>query len=260
VTDELRARRHREVLAAEAISANLTKDQFLAELGHELRNPLSPILTGLQLMRTKGLRSRELDVVERQVGVIVRLVDDLLDVSRIGRGQIELRQERIEIADVVARAVETVGPLLEERRQRLGLLVPRSGLRVTVDPSRMAQVIANLLTNAAKYTEPGAEITIRAARTDRHVRLSVEDPGIGIAPDMLPHVFEPFAQEQSAVRRSRGGLGLGLAIVRHLVELHGGTVTVHSHGLGSGSTFCVELPADEGEAVQRLDAEREGER
>ena len=245
VTDDVRVRREREALAAEAISANLAKDQFIATLGHELRNPLSTILTGLQLMRTKGLCSHELDVVERQVAAIVRLMDDLLDVSRIGRGQIELQKEQIEIADLVARAIESVDPLLEARQHHLAVLVSGSGLRVNVDPARMAQVIANLLTNAAKYSERGSEITVRAVRDDRHLRLSVEDQGIGIAPEMIAHVFEPFAQARGAVGRSLGGLGLGLAIVRNLVELHDGVVTVHSDGLGTGSTFCVELPVDE---------------
>jgi signal transduction histidine kinase len=245
VTEEVRARNQREALASAAVSANHAKDQFLAALGHELRNPLSPIVTGLQLMRTKGLWSHELDVVERQVGVIVRLVNDLLDVSRIGRGQITLQKERVEIADVVARAIETVDPLLKERRHRLTLLVPGSGLRVSVDPQRMAQVLANLLTNAAKYSERGSEITVRAERDGQTVRISIEDQGIGIARDMLPHIFEPFAQERSAVRRSRGGLGLGLAIVRSLVEANGGKVTAHSDGPSKGSTFCLELPADD---------------
>lgn len=259
VTDDVRLRHQREALAAEAISANRAKDQFLATLGHELRNPLSTILTALQLMRAKGLCSHELDVAERQVGAIVRLGDDLLDLSRIGRGQIELQKERIEIADLVARAIETVDPLLSECRLRLTVLVPGSGLPVNVDPTRMAQVIANLVTNAAKYSEPGSEITVRAIRDDRHLRLSVEDQGVGIAPEMLPYVFEAFAQERSVVGRSRGGLGLGLAIVRNLVELHDGAVTVHSDGPGTGSTFCVELPVDESEIVQRRDVAREGE-
>jgi len=206
------------------------------------------------------LCSHELDVVDRQVKTIIRLVDDLLDLSRTGRGLIELRKESIEIAVVVARAAETVDPLLTERRQRLRILVPASGLRVTVDPARMAQVVANLLTNAAKYSDWGAEITIRALSADGRVRLSVEDAGIGIAPDRLAHVFEPFAQEESAVPRSNGGLGLGLAIVRTLVDLHGGTVTVQSDGVGAGSTFCVELPADASEVGGRRDVEIEGER
>lgn len=249
VTDEARLRQRHEALAAEAIRANLAKDQFLATLGHELRNPLSPILTALQLMRTKGLSCHELDIVERQVGAIVHLVDDLLDLSRIGRGQIELQKEQIEIADVVARALETVDPLMKDHGHRVILLVPESGLRVKADPSRMAQVISNLLTNAAKYSERGSEITVRAVRDDRRLRVSVEDQGLGIAPDMLPHVFEAFAQEHSVVGRSRGGLGLGLAIVRNLVQLHDGTVTAHSDGLGTGSTFCVELPVGESESV-----------
>jgi signal transduction histidine kinase len=258
VTEEVGVRHRFEALAAEAISDNLAKDEFLAALGHELRSPLSPILTGLRLMRAKGLCSHELDVVERQVGAIVRLVDDLLDVSRIGRGQIELQKDRIEIADVVARAIETVDPLLKERRHRLTVLVPESGLCVNVDSVRMAQVIANLLTNAAKYSELGSEILVRAVRNNCHVRLSVEDDGIGIAPDMLSHVFEAFAQAHSVIPRSRGGLGLGLAIVRHLVELHDGTVTVHSDGLDAGSTFCVELRVDDGEVVEGNERSSDG--
>jgi signal transduction histidine kinase len=243
VTENVRARQQRDDVAAAAIRANKTKDEFLAALGHELRNPLSPILTGLQLMRVKGLRSHELDVVERQVSVLTRLVDDLLDVSRIGRTQVDLRNERVEMSDLVARARETVDPLLNERGQRVALCVSGPGLRVNVDPARMTQVLANLLTNAAKYSERGSEITVRSERHEQWVRVSIEDRGIGIAPEMLPHVFEPFAQERSAVRRSRGGLGLGLAIVRNLVEAHGGRVVVHSDGPGSGSTFSVELPA-----------------
>lgn len=242
VTDDVRARHKRDAVAADAVTANMAKDQFLAALSHELRNPLSPILTGLQLMRTRGVSCHELDVIDRQIAVIRRLVDDLLDISRIGRGQIELRKEPVEIADVVARAIETVDPLLKERQQQLAMLVPARGLRAEIDSARMAQVFANLITNAAKYSERGSEITIRATRDDHHVTVSVEDQGIGIAAEMLPIVFEAFAQERSAARRSRGGLGLGLAIVRHLVTLHEGVVTAHSDGVGSGSTFSVALP------------------
>lgn len=249
VTDDVRARQRREAVAADAVSANMAKDQFLAALSHELRNPLSPILTGLQLMRTRGVSCHELDVIDRQIAVIRRLVDDLLDVSRIGRGQIELRKEPIEIAEVIARAIETADPLLKERQQQLAMLVPARGLRAEVDSARMAQVFANLITNASKYSERGSEITIRATRDHRRVTVSVEDHGIGIAAEMLPLVFEAFAQERSAARRSRGGLGLGLAIVRHLVTLHEGAVTAHSDGLGSGSTFSVALPLDDTDAA-----------
>lgn len=245
VTDDVRARERRDAVAADAISANMAKDEFLAALGHELRNPLSSILMGLQLMRTKGVVSHELDVMDRQIAIMVRLIDDLLDVSRIARGQIELHKERIAIAEVVGRAVESVDPLLKERQQRLTVLVPATGLDASVDPARMTQVFANLLTNAAKYSERETEITVRAVREDHHLRVSVEDHGIGIPTDMLPHVFDAFAQEPSAARRSRGGLGLGLAIVRHLVTLHDGGVTAHSDGLGSGSTFSVVLPVND---------------
>jgi signal transduction histidine kinase len=230
--------------------ADRRKDEFLATLAHELRNPLAPIQNSLQILKMPRVDAptvqRTREMMERQVHHLVRLVDDLLDVSRISRGQIELQKERVEVANVVARAIETVDPLLAERRHRLTVLVPESGLTVYVDPARMGQVIANLLTNAAKYSEPGSEITVRAERDEQWVRISAEDRGIGIAADMMPHVFEPFAQERSAVRRSRGGLGLGLAIVRNLVEHHGGKVTVRSEGLGLGSTFCVELPTADG--------------
>ena len=155
---------------------------------------------------------------------------------------------------------ETVDPLLKERRHSLTVRVPPSGLQVNVDPARMAQVIANLLTNAAKYSERGSEITVRAARDDQRLRLSVEDHGIGIAADMLPHVFEAFAQDHTVAGRSRGGLGLGLAIVRDLVGLHDGAVTVHSDGLGAGSTFCVELVVDDGDVVHGPEQATGGER
>jgi CheY-like chemotaxis protein/two-component sensor histidine kinase len=231
----------------EAETANRAKDEFLAMLGHELRNPLAPMLTALQLMRLRADTGveRERIVIERQTRHLVRLVDDLLDVSRIARGKIDLRLERVDAADVVAKAIEMASPLLEEREHDLHVDIPR-GLAVDGDPARLAQVMANLLTNAAKYTEKGGTVVIRGERRDGFVALTVRDSGIGIAPDMLPRVFDMFTQERQALARTQGGLGLGLSIVRNLVELHGGTVEAHSDGRNRGSEFTVRLPLASG--------------
>ena len=224
--------------------ANRTKDEFLAMLGHELRNPLAPILTALQLMRLRGgdALEKERTVIERQTRHLVRLVDDLLDVSRIARGKIDLRRERVDLADVVAKAIEMSSPLLEERQHDLSVDVPRD-LAVDADPARLAQVFANLLTNSAKYTETGGSIQVTTERVGESITIRVKDDGIGIAPEMLPHVFDMFAQERQALDRTRGGLGLGLTIVKTLTELHGGSVEVSSAGRGQGSEFVVRLPA-----------------
>ena len=229
----------------EAEAASRAKDEFLAMLGHELRNPLSPILTALQLMRLRGTQSREQDIIERQVGHLVRLVDDLMDVSRIARGKLELRKRRCEIAEIVIHAVELTSPLLEQRRQQLDVHVPRVGLCVDADLDRMAQVVSNLLANASKYSDPGSRIVIKGTREGPRVRVSVRDEGIGIAPEMLEKVFDRFVQQPQALDRAKGGIGLGLTIVKSLVELHGGTADVHSEGPGMGSEFMIELPAAE---------------
>ena len=227
--------------AAEA--ASRAKDEFLAMLGHELRNPLAPILTALQLLKLRGIAAieHERSVIERQVRHLVRLVDDLLDVSRITRGMIELRKERVTLADVVARAAEMAGPLLEQRRHELSVDVPRD-LIVDGDPGRLAQVVANLLSNAAKYTEPEGSISVTAVSDGGDICLTVRDSGVGIDEAMLRRVFDLFVQERQSLARSDGGLGLGLAIVRSLVELHGGSVTAHSDGRGRGSEFTIRLP------------------
>jgi PAS domain S-box-containing protein len=226
-----------------AEAANRAKDEFLAMLGHELRNPLAPILTALQLLKLRGIEAaeRERAIIERQVRHLVGLVDDLLDVSRITRGRIDLRKERIDLAEVVVRAVEIASPVLEQQRHYLDVDVPR-GLLIDGDAGRMAQVVANLLTNAAKYTEPGGQITVSGRESGDHVVLTVRDTGIGIDQQILPHIFDLFVQERQTLARSQGGLGLGLAIVRSLVELHGGTVTATSGGKGQGAEFSVRLP------------------
>ncbi|MEP6784017.1 MAG: HAMP domain-containing sensor histidine kinase, partial [Acidobacteriota bacterium] len=225
-----------------AEEATRAKDEFLAMLGHELRNPLSPIVIALQLMRLKNQSSRELDIIERQVASLMRLVDDLLDVSRITGGKIELRKERIEVAEIAARAIEMASPILEKKQQVLLLDLPPRGLTLDVDPSRIAQVLSNLLTNAAKYSDPDTQIVFSAEHAGNDVRIAIKDHGIGIAPDMLTSVFGLFVQNRQSLDRSQGGLGLGLAIVRSLVELHGGTVIAKSAGVGQGSEFIVTLP------------------
>jgi signal transduction histidine kinase len=226
----------------EAEAANRAKDEFLAMLGHELRNPLSPILTAIHLMRMRGKAGQEVELIDRQLRHLMRLVDDLLDVSRITGGKIELRRQRLELASVALRGLETSSPLLEQRRQKVDFSVPVENLLVDADPDRLAQVISNLITNASKYSEPGSNIAISAERVDRSVHLRVVDNGIGIAPEMLDRIFDLFVQQPQALDRSKGGLGLGLTIVRSLIELHGGTVQARSQGLGHGSEFTVALP------------------
>jgi signal transduction histidine kinase/CheY-like chemotaxis protein len=236
------ANREAEHARAQAEKANLAKDEFLAILGHEMRNPLAPIRTSLQLMRMRGLDSREQAIIERQVDHLVRLVDDLLDTSRITRGKIDLKKERIEFAQAVVGGLEIASSLLEVRRQHVDLKVPPEGLEVVGDPDRLAQVVSNLVTNASKYSARGTTIYLSGERSGDWVRLRVRDEGIGLAEDMLVHVFEPFVQQPQSLERSKGGLGLGLAIVKNLVELHGGRVAATSAGVDRGSEFVVELP------------------
>jgi signal transduction histidine kinase/CheY-like chemotaxis protein len=245
VTEQVLARRHIDSLRASAESANRAKDEFLAMLGHELRNPLAPIVTALHLMKLRGggAMEKERSVIERQVTHLTRLVDDLLDVSRITRGKIELDRQQVEAAEVIAKAIELSSPVLEQRQHHLVLSVASRGLAVHGDPTRLAQVFSNLLTNAAKYTPPGGHIKVAACCEAGRIVLSVKDDGIGIDPEVLPRVFELFVQERRTLERSEGGLGLGLAIVRNLVAMHGGTVAARSEGRGRGSEFVVELPA-----------------
>jgi signal transduction histidine kinase len=247
VTALVLSQRRAEAAEQAAEQASRAKDEFLAMLGHELRNPLAPILTATQLLRMRGrdVAPRESAIIERQVAHLIRLVDDLLDVSRITRGVIELKRRRLEVADTVAQAVEAASPLLDERRHRLTIAVPR-GLVVDGDEARVRQIVANLIMNAAKYTEPGGAIAISAQAVDdgRAVELAVRDTGIGIEPEVLPRIFDLFVQGgRQALDRAQGGLGIGLALVRRLVALHGGTVRAHSDGRGKGSTFVVRLPS-----------------
>jgi signal transduction histidine kinase/CheY-like chemotaxis protein len=250
VTAEVAARKalerinqERQDMVTSLEEANRTKDEFLAMLGHELRNPLSPIVTALHLMKLRGDPSTQPEqrVIERQVEHLVRLVDDLLDVAKITRGKVELRRELLETSAIVVKAVEVASFLLEQREHHVSMDVP-SNLCVYGDPVRLGQVVANLLTNAARYTPPGGHIWVTARREDSHIVVTVKDDGIGIGADLLPRIFDLFVQAKPSADRAEGGLGIGLALVKNLVAMHGGTVTARSDGAGLGSEFIVRLP------------------
>ncbi len=244
---------HRAVIAIENASllatlkeADRRKDEFLAMLAHELRNPLAPIRNAVQIFRGKGPPVPELqwatEVIGRQVHQLTRLVDDLLDVSRITRGKIELRKERIELAAVVNVAVEASRPLIEKWSHELIVTIPPQPIYLDADPTRLAQVLQNLLNNAAKYMDQGGRIGVTAQRQDEQVLLRVKDTGIGIPPEMLPRIFDMFMQVDHSLERAEGGLGIGLTLVKRLIEMHGGTIEAHSEGAGKGSEFIVRLP------------------
>ena len=233
--------------AEEALrDADRRKDEFLAVLAHELRNPLAPIRYAVAMARkatrpdTERLRAQA--IIERQVEHMGRLLDDLLDVSRITRGTLILRRSTVELAAVVAAAQESARPLIESRGHTLLVQLPAETLRLVADPVRLAQVLANLLINAAKYTDSGGRIELEARRKGGELVIAVRDNGIGICAEMMPRVFNLFAQASPALERSEGGLGIGLALVRGLLELHGGNVSAHSGGVGHGSEFLVRLP------------------
>ncbi|MDB4971125.1 MAG: response regulator [Myxococcales bacterium] len=238
-----KAQLEREKLLADLEAASRAKDEFLAMLGHELRNPLSPIVTALELMKLRGQSSKEQVVIERQVTHLVRLVDDLLDISKITRGKVELRREWVEVSDVLAKAVEMASYLLEQRSHQLSIDV-EPGLRWHGDPIRLAQVVSNLLTNAARYTDVAGRIRLAAAKDGHEVVISVKDNGTGLSAEMLPRIFDLFFQGKRNVDRAEGGLGIGLTLVKNLVALHGGTIAAMSEGLGKGSEFVIRLPAD----------------
>jgi len=247
-----RAHREREQLLVDLSAASQAKDEFLAMLGHELRNPLSPIVTALQLMRMRGdgAHGREGEIIQRQVDHLVRLVDDLLDVSRVTRGKIELKVERVELARVIDKAVEMASLLIEQRRHRLEVDI-EPGLAWEGDSVRLAQVVSNLLTNAARYTEPDGRLWLRVRQAGPDaVEISVRDTGIGLAPEVREQVFELFFQGKRSIDRAEGGLGIGLALVKNIVELHGGSVHAHSEGRGLGSEFVVRVPLCSAALVQ----------
>lgn len=222
------------------------KDEFLATLAHELRNPLAPIRNSLHVLRMSGgsglASERVLEMMERQVGHMVRLVDDLLEVSRITRGKIDLRKQRVELSAVLRSAIEISQPLIESAHHQLAVTLPSEPVILEADSVRLSQVIANLLNNAAKYTEEGGQIWLTARRETGEAVISVRDTGLGIPADMLPRIFDMFAQVDRTVKRSQGGLGIGLTLARALMEMHGGSIEARSDGPGRGSEFIVRLP------------------
>jgi PAS domain S-box-containing protein len=233
VEDELRA-------------ANRQKDQFLAMLAHELRNPLAPIMTAAQLLKVGTLDARSIanasEIIVRQASHMTDLVNDLLDVSRVTRGLVALEKEELDLNVIVAAAVEQVRPLIDARRHSLTLQLSGRSAHVIGDRTRLVQVISNILNNAAKYTAPGGRITLSVTVDEQQVHVGVRDNGVGIAPDILPYIFDLFTQAERTPDRSQGGLGIGLALVKSLVALHGGTVRADSAGLAQGSEFCICLP------------------
>ena len=241
----------------QAETASRAKDEFLAMLGHELRNPLAPIVTALHLMemRANGAPDRERAIIERQVGHLLRLVNDLLDISRITKGKIELNRERIDLRTVVERALEMMQPVLEKRSRPIDLDLPSQPVYAYGDATRLTQVLGNLIANAARHTPGDGRIVIRVGDATGMAELTVQDEGSGISPQLLHRLFDLFTQGEQSIDRRAGGLGLGLAIVKALVELHGGSVSAFSKGTGHGSTFTIRLPKDDGKAAVSAGAE-----
>jgi PAS domain S-box-containing protein len=233
-------------LYSELKETDRRKDEFLAMLAHELRNPLAPIRNALHIMKMPGANGEDIEnarqMTERQVQYMVRLVDDLLDVSRIMRGRIELRKELVELATVLVHAVETAQPMIDARGQQLIVSVPPDSLRLEADATRLTQVVANLLHNAAKFSQRSGRIWLTAEREGKEAIVRVRDEGAGIRAELLAHIFELFVQGERTLERSQGGLGIGLTVVQKLVELHGGSITAHSEGPGKGSEFILRLP------------------
>ena len=256
VTQRRQMEDHLRHLAADLSDADRRKDEVLATLAHELRNPLAPIRNGLQVIRladgSRDSAHRVLPMMERQLGQLVRLVDDLLDVSRISRGKLELRRERVDLATVINNAVDTSRPLIDASGHRLTVDLPSRPIHVNADVVRLGQVFANLLNNAAKYSSPNGQIQITVRSDEKDVAVSVRDTGIGIPPHMLQKVFNLFTQVDPALDRSQGGLGIGLTLVKRLVEMHDGGIVAHSDGPGLGSTFTVTLPIDRSATISEV--------
>ncbi len=241
--DEVVERRRME---AKLIEADSRKDEFLATLAHELRNPLAPIRNALRLLQVGDPRSAAdaVRIMERQLRQLVRLIDDLLDVARISRGKLTMRKRRTTLQSIIEDAIETVAPALNEAGQHLEVDLPNQPLPIEADGERMAQVFANLLSNASKYSDPDASIRLHARVEGENAVVEVIDEGVGLASDKIGSVFDLFVQADTSLERSRGGLGIGLTLVQQLVEMHGGRVAARSPGLGAGSTFVVEVPLE----------------
>ena len=230
------------LLYAQVKDADRRKDEFLAMLAHELRNPLAPVRSGLDLLSMKGVESDTVGLMQEQLRHLVRLVDDLLDVSRIIRGKIQVRKDTVRLNDIVQRSLDASRPLIETRHHELTVSVPSSPIWLDADPVRLSQIITNLLSNAAKYMEKGGHISLMVQRDGDQAMICVRDTGIGIDKALLPHVFDLFTQGDRALDRSQGGLGIGLTLVKNLVEMQDGKVEAHSEGIGKGSEFTVRLP------------------
>ena len=272
ITERRRMDRELQARAEELTDADRRKNEFLAMLAHELRNPLAPIRNALQFLAAAGANGETFaqvqGILDRQLRQMVRLVDDLLDVSRISRGKIELRLERVSVADAVEEALETCRPIIEEAKHELTVKLPPQPLSILGDSTRLAQVLSNLLNNSAKYTPDAGHIWLTVESDEERVAIRVRDNGVGIPAEMLPTVFEMFTQADRSLHRAQGGLGIGLTLARRLVEMHGGTIAAHSAGMGLGSEFVVTLPlareiekASPGEPrVDRVDAGKRAER
>jgi len=249
ITERSRLERQTHEQAGALAELHQRKDEFLAMLSHELRNPLSAIFSALHVLRLQGnenpIQQRAMATMERQVGQLAHLVDDLLEVSRVITGRIQLQFERLDLRDIAEHAIASVRPLIERTKHELSVSLPAEPVWVQGDPTRLEQVVVNLLNNAAKYTDEGGHIWLTVKQEDHEVEvvLRVRDTGVGIAPELLPRIFDLFTQANRTLDRSEGGLGIGLSLVQKLVELHGGKVAAHSGGLGQGSEFVVRLPA-----------------
>ncbi len=246
ITDRRRLEEALRRRAEELAAADRRKDEFLAMLAHELRNPLAPIANAIESIRLDrgdaAATEEALDIAKRQVDHMARLLDDLLDVARFTRGDVQLRRTTVDLSTILERAVETSRPLIEAGGHQLSVSLPDAPVWLDGDPTRLAQIVANLLNNSAKYTDPGGRIALEAAREGDEAVIWLRDNGIGLSPEMLPRVFDLFAQEDRSLDRSQGGLGIGLTLVRSLVQHHGGSITADSPGLGLGSEFTVRLP------------------
>ena len=242
----LQAQTQWQRIAAKLQDSEHRKSEFLAQLSHELRNALAPLSHGLLLLRTHPERAELVEqtaaMMQRQLGHVIGLIDDLLDVQRIAQGKLLLRLQEVSLQDVVQGALEICAPLMQERSQHLSVSLPEAALWVQADPMRLTQVLSNLLINAAKYTPPSGQVALRVLAVGEQVQLELADTGAGIPANELEHIFEPYAQIRDHQNLARGGLGLGLALARQLVELHGGQISASSPGPGMGSTFCVKLP------------------
>jgi PAS domain S-box-containing protein len=263
ITERKRLEEHLHQRVDELAKADRNKNEFLAILAHELRGPMAPIRNGLHILRQPNVDGSTIErvqsLMDRQIRNLTRLVDDLLDMSRITRGTIRLQKETIDLAAVVGRAVDSVRPLIERERHKLVISLPPEPVQLEADPTRLEQVLINLLHNAAKFTEAGGHLWLTVQRDNAEVVISVRDTGIGIASELLPRIFEMFTQEDRALRRSQDGLGIGLTLVRRLVELHDGTARAHSAGPGKGSEFVVRLPAVPLQRLELADPPREQE-